>query len=174
MSVTQKEKRISPNTVWKNGGQYHCWIQLIKLFLLVLPSGSRQCCQTLYTRSKMVLWKENKILLKIFDCYMMYCCILKQNKYQVFCLWWILRKGSLVFHGHLSRRSWVFFNFGPNIKQWIKTFRKNANVCAQVNGQYSRWFSERRGVKQGDSLSAYLYLICTEILWIMIREKWQK
>ena len=34
-----------------------------------------------------------------------------------------------------------FFNFGPDIKRWIKTFYNNASTCVQVNGHYSSWFN---------------------------------
>ena len=31
-----------------------------------------------------------------------------------------------------------FFNFGPNLKQWISIFRKNISSCVAVNGCYSK------------------------------------
>ena len=39
-----------------------------------------------------------------------------------------------------------------------------------VNGQSSSWFSIQRGVRQGDPCSPYIYLICAEILSLMIRQ----
>jgi hypothetical protein len=39
----------------------------------------------------------------------------------------------------------------------------------QVNGQYSSWFRIRRGVRQGDPCSPYIYLICAEILSLLVR-----
>ena len=63
-----------------------------------------------------------------------------------------------------------FFNFGPNICQWIKTLYCNITTCVYVNGQYSHWFEVARGVRQGDPSSPYLYLICAEILSIFIRQ----
>ena len=67
------------------------------------------------------------------------------------------------------QKSLDFFNFGPDIKRWIKTLYNKANSCVQVNGQYSDWFNIERGVRQGDPSSPYLYLICAEILSLMIR-----
>jgi hypothetical protein len=73
--------------------------------------------------------------------------------------------------------SWSFiqkaldrFNFGPDIKRWIRTFYAKATSCVSVNGQYSKWFNIRRGVRQGDPCSPYIYLICAEILSVMIRQ----
>ena len=62
-----------------------------------------------------------------------------------------------------------FFNFGPDIIRWVTTFYSNISTCIGVNSQYSSWFSIKRGVRQGDPCSPYLYLICAEILSLMIR-----
>jgi hypothetical protein len=63
-----------------------------------------------------------------------------------------------------------FFNFGPGLIQWIHTMYNDIVSCVSVNGQYSNWFNIKRGVRQGDPCSAYLYLICAEILAIFIRQ----
>lgn len=62
------------------------------------------------------------------------------------------------------------FNFGQDIKRWIETFYKDINTCVSINGHYSEWFQIKRGARQGDPLSPYLYLICAEVLSIMIRK----
>ena len=62
------------------------------------------------------------------------------------------------------------FNFGHDIKRWISTFYANINSCIFVNGQYSEWFDVRRGTKQGNSQSPYLFLICAEILSSVIHQ----
>ena len=73
--------------------------------------------------------------------------------------------------------SWVFiekalkfFNFPNNIISWFKILYKKANSCVSFNGQYSNWFKLHRGCRQGDPISPYLYLICAEILSLMIRQ----
>ena len=62
------------------------------------------------------------------------------------------------------------FNFGHDIKRWISTFYANIDSCMYVNGQYSEWFDVRRGTKQGNSQSPYLFLICAEILCSVIHQ----
>ena len=52
-----------------------------------------------------------------------------------------------------------FFNFGPDLRQWICTLYKNASSCVSLNGQYSNRFEIERGVRQVDPVSPYLFLI---------------
>lgn len=63
-----------------------------------------------------------------------------------------------------------FFDFGPSIKQWIKVFYTNIKSSVVQNNFLSAPFKINRGVRQGDPISSYLFLICAEILGILIRE----
>ena len=64
---------------------------------------------------------------------------------------------------------WLFstlerFNFGPNFISHLKTLYKNAKSCVMTNGFQSEYFDITRGIRQGDSLSALLYIIQFEPL----------
>ena len=63
-----------------------------------------------------------------------------------------------------------FLNFGVDMKHWVKIFYTDITSCVMVNGHYSEYFSIGRGVRQGDPLSPYLFLLCAEILAQTIRE----
>ena len=72
---------------------------------------------------------------------------------------------------HFIEKTLDFFNFSECIKHWVKLFYTEISSCVFVNGKYTPYFPIRRGVRQGDPLSPYLFLLCAEILAQMIREK---
>ena len=63
----------------------------------------------------------------------------------------------------------TLFGFGENFTKWIYTFYHNIKASVTVNGALTPWFSIQRGCRQGDPLSPYLFVICVEILAIMIK-----
>ena len=62
-----------------------------------------------------------------------------------------------------------YYNFGPSFKKWIKLFQTNVESCIIQNGFISECFYLERGCRQGDPISPYIFILCVEILGLMIR-----
>ena len=62
------------------------------------------------------------------------------------------------------------YGFGNSVCRWIETFYYDIKSRVIVNGQATQWFNVRRGCRQGDPISPYLFVLSVEILAIMIRE----
>ena len=65
-------------------------------------------------------------------------------------------------------RTLTSFGFGLSFLEWIYTFYNNISSCVINNGFSTQPFPVERGVRQGDLLSAYLFIIVLEILCITI------
>ena len=72
--------------------------------------------------------------------------------------------------------SWSFlfkalksFNFGESFIKWVSALYSNKSSCILNNGFSTQMFEVRRGVRQGDPLSAYLCIIALELLLVKIQ-----
>lgn len=83
---------------------------------------------------------------------------------------------SIDFEKAFDSVSWSFiykvlelFGFGESIISWIKVFNKNVRLSVNQHGNLSEFFSIGRGCRQGDPVSTFLFLLCAEVLAIMVR-----
>ena len=65
----------------------------------------------------------------------------------------------------------VCYNFGPSIRKWINLFQSGAKAYIIQNGYMPESIFLRRGCRQGDPVSPYIFILCAEILGKMIRKK---
>jgi hypothetical protein len=63
----------------------------------------------------------------------------------------------------------TFFNFGESVIEWVKTFYKDITSAVTQNCSLSEFFNVQRAYRKGGPLSPYIFLICTEILGILVR-----
>ena len=62
------------------------------------------------------------------------------------------------------------FGFGQNFISWIEIILKNQESCVINGGTTTKYFKLNRGARQGDSISAYLFILAFEFLFLLIKK----
>lgn len=64
----------------------------------------------------------------------------------------------------------VGLNFAPRWRKWIRECVSTASTAILINGSPTENFDLERGIRQGDPLSPFLFLIVAEGLSLMIKK----
>ena len=62
------------------------------------------------------------------------------------------------------------FNFGPSLTNSVKVMLRGSESCISQNKTTSEFFQVNQGCRQGDCCSPLLFILCVEVLGIMIRK----
>ncbi|XP_071694510.1 secreted RxLR effector protein 78-like [Rutidosis leptorrhynchoides] len=60
--------------------------------------------------------------------------------------------------------------FGPKWIKWVMACLTSASISVLVNGSLTRELKLKRGVRQGDPISPFLFIIAAEGLYILIKK----
>ena len=63
-----------------------------------------------------------------------------------------------------------FFNFGEYFIKLVRVILSDIKLCVIQHGISSQFFRIGRGCRQGDPASPYIFLLCVEIMGLMIRQ----
>ncbi|KAK2986668.1 hypothetical protein RJ640_010124 [Escallonia rubra] len=63
----------------------------------------------------------------------------------------------------------ICLRFPPMVIRWIKACVSNTSFSIIINGESNGFFLGRRGIRQGDLMSPYLFVICMDVLVGMLQ-----
>ena len=61
------------------------------------------------------------------------------------------------------------FGFGNDFQKWIQILMKKRESCVINGGKTTPYFNLERGTRQGDPISAYLFMITLEVPFSLIK-----
>ena len=59
--------------------------------------------------------------------------------------------------------------FGKTFIDWIKIFLNDQEACVIKGGITTKYFKLEKGARQGDLVSEYHFMLCLEILFLLIK-----
>ena len=60
------------------------------------------------------------------------------------------------------------FGFGNDFRKWIQVLMKNPELCVITCGKTTPYFKLERGTRQGNPISAYLFILALEVVFSLI------
>ena len=61
------------------------------------------------------------------------------------------------------------FGFGTSFIKWIEAILNKSESCVINSGKTTQYFQLNRGARQGDPISAYLFILVMEVLFTLIK-----
>ena len=62
------------------------------------------------------------------------------------------------------------YRFSNRFLKWVKILLKNQESCIINGGNTTKHFKLQKGTRQGDPISAYLFILVLEIVYLSIKE----
>ncbi|KAL0326563.1 UNVERIFIED_CONTAM: Retrovirus-related Pol polyprotein from type-2 retrotransposable element R2DM [Sesamum angustifolium] len=62
------------------------------------------------------------------------------------------------------------FGFPPKFIGWIKEYVTSPSFSLHLNGGIHRFFAGARGLRQGDPMSPYLFVLVIEVLHMILKQ----
>ena len=61
------------------------------------------------------------------------------------------------------------YGYGNDFIKWVEMLLECQEPCITNGGNTTKYFKLQKGARQGDPISAYLFILCLEIVFILIK-----
>ena len=97
--------------------------------------------------------------------------IIKSKKLEVFLVTMDIEKAFDSLNHNFIISTLEKYGFGKNFILWVKILLRDQESCVINGGTTTKYFSLGTGARQGDPISAFLFVLALEVLFILIKSK---